>query len=259
MGKQAPTIEWKIPQDDAEWAHLCAPTPAANTNRRSLIRLLCEGAVCLLLLGCVGGWWWHTNRAEWQQTTTDAAETTWPQEDAMTQSVKPATASMSDALRGASWQDPYSHIIPYLQGMDPDVRLNLSLDNIDVKGDRAVARLVAKGPDGIPVYRQMRFYRISASGWIRTAPDVALWGPSEQFETPFFVYHFRQKDASAVTAVAPQVDALYTTLRHNWGLPMKVDEEKAVITVSLMRRSTYYAHSQGNAPPRINVPSPALY
>jgi hypothetical protein len=60
-------------------------------------------------------------------------------------------------------------------------------------------------------------------------PSTALWGPERSLETPSFVFHFRQHDAPAVIAVAPQLDALYMTLRHNLGLESAPGSKKLPI------------------------------
>jgi hypothetical protein len=71
-------------------------------------------------------------------------------------------------------------------------------------------------------------------------------------------FHYRQQDAPAVLAVAPQVNNLYATLRRKLGLPLKAWEEKLVIEVSV-------THPPGVATPwlgvpdPIRVPSPAVY
>jgi hypothetical protein len=57
-------------------------------------------------------------------------------------------------------------------------------------------------------------------------------GEERTLETPYFVYRFRQVDAPVVIAVAPQVDALYITLRQNFGLPIRPDAEKLLIQLS---------------------------
>jgi hypothetical protein len=111
---------------------------------------------------------------------------------------------------------------------------------------------------GAAAYRQTRFYRRTAAGWQQTEPDTALWGPERSLETLFVTFHFRQQDAPAVSAVAAQVNNLYTTLRRNLGLPLTAWAAKLVIEVSVTQ-------PPGAAPPwfgghdPIRVPSPAVY
>ena len=97
-----------------------------------------------------------------------------------------------------------------------------------------------------------------ALGWHETDLDATLWGPQRTLETASFVFHFHRNDAPAVIAVAAQVDKLYTTLRHNFGVPGAPGAEKLIIEVSQTKKP-------GQAPgwpvisTRMVVPSPALY
>ncbi len=76
--------------------------------------------------------------------------------------------------------------------------------------------------------------------------------------TPYFLYRFRQQDGAVVRAVAPSIDALYTTLWRDFGLPIHPTPDKLVIHVTL-------AQLPGQAPPvfdtrrSIRLPSPAHY
>jgi hypothetical protein len=77
-------------------------------------------------------------------------------------------------------------------------------------------------------------------------------------ETPSFVFHFRQHDAAAVIAVAPQVDTLYATMRRDFGLPTIPSPEKLVIEVSVTQ-SPGSALRQPSGADRLVAASPALY
>jgi hypothetical protein len=102
------------------------------------------------------------------------------------------------------------------------------------------------------LYWELHFARV------QTAPDAALWGSLRSLETPYFVYHFRQHDAQSVIAAASQIDALYATLRQDFGLPSRIGGEKLVIEVSVTQppgqAAPWFA-----APDHILVPSPAVY
>ncbi|MCL4860485.1 MAG: hypothetical protein KJZ93_13805 [Caldilineaceae bacterium] len=121
-----------------------------------------------------------------------------------------------------------------------------------------MTRVVLYTDHGAAAYRQTRFYRRTAGGWQPTVPDATLWGPERSLATPYFIYHFRQTDAPAVIAVAPQMDALYATMQRNFGLPIKPTPEKLLIEVSVTQ-------PPGRATPwflvrdRLIVPSPAVY
>lgn len=70
MHKQVPTIEWRVFENDEEWARL-SPLPTtentlllpATTQPAWLAKPFSkEIALLLLLLVNVGGWWWYTNQ-----------------------------------------------------------------------------------------------------------------------------------------------------------------------------------------------------
>ncbi|MEZ4663876.1 MAG: hypothetical protein R2911_40605 [Caldilineaceae bacterium] len=140
---------------------------------------------------------------------------------------------------------------------------------------------------GAPVYRQTRFYLRTSlvngrPSWVRTQPDASLWGAEQSLATPYFLYHFRQRDAAVVRAVAPTMDALYTTLWRNLGLPLSPIPRRLLINVSIeqppgqatlafeIRRPAATSAPTlnlmpGDPPtepaemPSVTVPSPALY
>lgn len=76
--------------------------------------------------------------------------------------------------------------------------------------------------------------------------------------TPYFLYHFRQQDGTVVRALAPAMDALYTTLWGHLGLPIRPTPDKLVVHVTLEQLP-------GKAPllfdtqRSVSVPSPARY
>jgi hypothetical protein len=108
-------------------------------------------------------------------------------------------------------------------------------------------------------------FRRTDTGWVQIAPDAALWGPERSLQTPYFIFHFRQNDAAAVVAVAPQIDALYTTMQRNLGLttsPVGLASpfagEKLVIEVSVTSQPGRAAFER-RMYDRFVVPSPAVY
>jgi hypothetical protein len=112
-----------------------------------------------------------------------------------------------------------------------------------------------------PVHRQTQSHRQTAEDWQRTAPDAALWSPVRSLETPSLIFHFRQNDATAIISVAPQVEEIYTTIRRNFGLPIKPGAEKLVIDVSVTQPPGFiYSWIRLPGGPRgLRVPSPSLY
>jgi hypothetical protein len=133
----------------------------------------------------------------------------------------------------------------------------LTLTQIEFQGEYAIARVLI-GTRGAPLHRQTRFYQYTPDGWRQTTPEATLWGPERRLETPSFVFHFRQRDVAVVTAVAPQVETLYRTMRHNLGLEGAPGTPKLVLEVSVTQPPAP-TKSWFRAPKPIIVSSPALY
>jgi hypothetical protein len=213
--------------------------------------------VVLLLLVSAGGWWVQRIPIGWQQTQTElnatAQQDRWP---------AISRDPLSDTQPTTSGQDilvlDERSLRAALKAEERYAPFELALQPMAVHDDQAVVRIVASAMNGVPAYRQTRFYRRMADRWQPTVPKADLWGQERRLETPSFVFHFRQNDASAVIAVSPQIDALNTTLRDNFGLPLTPGAEKLIIEVSVTQ-------PPGQTAPwfvaldRFIVPSPAIY
>jgi hypothetical protein len=260
MCKRAAIIEWYTAKDDADWtAHTSAPrqdTPprvAPATHGRLSSRRFLGSVTAILLLASAGGWWWRTERVALLSSETDVPA---PAQHEL------ETAVLRDDPANLYWEYHFaqqgSGLPAAMWPADPDAQLELAIDTLEIQGDRAVARVGLRARNGEVAKRQTRFYRRTTSGWQRTPPDPLLWGPERSLDTLFFSFRFRQRDASAVSTVASQVDALYATLRRNVGLPITLGAEKLVIEVSVTQPPGQ-AIPWNHAPDYIRVPSPALY
>jgi hypothetical protein len=168
---------------------------------------------------------------------------------------------MMNKQRNAVWwlQDAweYSALPAPVQPDDPIVPLDVVAQTVALLGDQAIAGVIMGDQRGTPVYRQTRFYRHLSKGWLPGPPDATMWGAERSLETSYFVYHFRQNDALAVIAVAPQMDALHNTLWGNFGLPIVPTSEKLFIDISVTQppgRATAF-----DAANQVSISSPALY
>jgi hypothetical protein len=141
-------------------------------------------------------------------------------------------------------------------GMAQEVQMVTDVQLTNLQGDLIAANFVTTARDGTQAYRQTRFYRLTAEDWRRTMPDADLWGAPRRLESTYFVFHYRQNDAEVVNEVAPQIDALYEELRHNFGLTP--DAEKLVIEVTVARETGTFSAIPWQRDP-LFVPSPALY
>jgi hypothetical protein len=225
--------------------------PALATHRRLSAQRLLGVAVILFLLA--GAWWWRTTQDRLHQAEMETRETVQKEFEAVVLRDDQASldwdyqlAQQGRSLPAAVWP------------ANPEAQLPLAIDTLAMQGDRAVARVRLLARNGEVTYRQTRFYRRTAEGWQRTPPDPALWGPERSLATTFFIFHFHQNDAAAVIAIAPQLDALYTILRHNVGLGLPPSGEKQAIDVRVTEPPGQASLWFG-APERITVASPAVY
>lgn len=110
----------------------------------------------------------------------------------------------------------------------------------------------------IPTTGQTRSYQRTARGWQQSQEFAEDWGEPQQQETPSFRWHYHAQDAPVVAIVAPRIETLYTTLRHDFALSAVPLPEKLMIEVSpssLVAQPAAFSAGQ----PRLLVPTPALY
>jgi hypothetical protein len=266
MRKQAPDIEWQIVESDADWERLhisLLPDITSDTlHGLRLQRSLSPAVVLLLLLASAGGWWWrsalgsaHQAAADGMAATPSALGAGAPDHTAWANHVpraQMATAGRHPVAPGSS------DLLTAIQTDASAAHVEIAVSMIEFHGNRAVANIVTAAQHGAPAYRQTRFYRRTSTAWAPAPPDAALWGPERSLATPYFVFHFRQHDAPAVMAVAPQIDALYMTLRHNLGLESAPGSKKLVIEVSVTQTPADTL-AWFRLPGPLTVPSPAVY
>jgi hypothetical protein len=83
---------------------------------------------------------------------------------------------------------------------------------LDLGGDVAVVQVAVPATEGQPAYRETRVYQRANTGWVRTAPSAATWGPRRRLETSHFVFHHYDLDEAVVEVAATKLDALYPSL-----------------------------------------------
>lgn len=242
MSKQTPTVEWIVAESEADWDRLCAPAipdislPANKRMGRK--RNLWVVGTLLLLLASGSGWWSYGKQTPWQQPAVDAVVTSPLAPDAMATDRRTLVDTiigdemMKEGRRQFKQEERPRHAgLANPLANRPTAPIGIEIAKIEMLGDRAVVSVITTAKLGDPAFRQTRFYQHTAAGWRQTEPDAALWGPTRTLETPYFVYHFRTHDAPAVMAVAPRLDALYTTLHRNFGLLLTPGDAKQVIDV----------------------------
>jgi hypothetical protein len=126
---------------------------------------------------------------------------------------------------------------------------------ITVKGDRAAARaLLHVGDD--EVWRQVRFYHRTESGWHPMPPDESLWGAPQELQSRYFIFRYHSRDKIAVAAASVRLDEIYSTLLEELGVPQP--ETQRIIVVSLYHRPGI-AYQEVEPDVVWEVASPALY
>jgi hypothetical protein len=93
---------------------------------------------------------------------------------------------------------------------------------------------------------------------LRAVLAGGLWGAEQELVTTYFQLHFRQLDAKTVATAAPQLDALYATMRQNFGLPTPPPAAKMHIQVSEQYLRATVPYRPRNVD-QLTVSSPALY
>jgi len=283
MRKQTSVVEWYIAENDADWHHLRTSPGATTRGRLSLMRFRGTVLVLLLLLGGASIWRWRSDQARTQRDKAELMATAqrslavMPGSSGLAAHGRNRQSDLDDGKPDAqaqkaqvpanlfalgSWYQ-YArkdhNLRLAVQVADPAGHLEAGVQTIDVQGDKAVVEVVLLGAHGTPAYRQTRFYRRTAHGWQQTTVDADLWGPVRSLETPSFVFHFRQNDATAVVAVAAQLETLYATLRQNFGLPFTPTADKVDIEVSVTQTPGGEESSWFQKPARFVVASPARY
>jgi hypothetical protein len=262
MDKRSPTVEWHIAHSEAEWERLqgsLLPESEPSANHHQLLQYYFWRVAALLLLLAISGSTWRPTE---QAALPSPAASGMAQQESRVQQEERSAANEAIAQSRMNWWHQHEQALPSLraavQATNPEAQLGIDLDMVEVQGNQVVARVILAPGQGRRAYRQTRFYRRMPTGWIRTDPDAALWGPERSLETSYFIYHFRQHDAAVVMAVAPQMDALYAILWHNFGLPIIPIPEKLVIDVSVTQPPGQVA-PRLHASERFTVPSPAVY
>ncbi|MCE7989351.1 MAG: hypothetical protein DYG89_49995 [Caldilinea sp. CFX5] len=272
MHKQTPKLEWRFSESDAEWAAqqalLLPAVTAADSRRLRLKQSVGIVMTTLLFFTGVAGWWRYTTQAKIHAAEAELRATVAQNPPmSVTPDAAPLTTTINHQRTSSAWQLhdgtwaafgwEYSASPAPSQPDAPTVPLNVIVQTMEFLGEQAIADVVMLDERGAPRYRQTRFYQHLSSGWQIMPPAATLWGEERTLTTPYFVYHFRQRDAAVVAAVAPQIDALYTSMWRNFGLPLDPMPERLVIDVRVTQPPGQATVFDGAN--HLSVASPALY
>lgn len=259
-------IEWTIVENDAEWKRLhdwsAATVEVGSAPALGYSRFRWRVAALLCVMVLVNGWTWQPTQHEQLQTVPVPTASTPMSVDRTTVDLIGWLTYPVHPQTDADWQRQFALEDELLwRSLWPHESINqLTTDYqvLEQQGDRLVVNLSISTTFGQQAYRQTRFYRQQTGGWQRIAPEESLWGTPQRLTTPSFVITFRARDMQTVTAVAPQLERLYTTIRRNFGLPLTPPEKKLLIDISVTQRPGAPS-MPASQPGTLRVASPALY
>lgn len=278
MHNGASQMEWQVAESEDEWRRMRPARPPAErgpsrSRTARMIRCVLMGLISLLLLLGVseGAYQQRAQRSEEQRARAEledlfrrAVETGAYGDPALFETYVEPT--MSRAWRSQlTWQ--WRTVTLY--GGAQAAPFQVTIQAVHQVGDLAWVEAVLSVPDDASVeeaipLRVTYFYRRTPAGWLRTAPQAALWGEPQTLETAYFRFEFREKDAAAVQQVADQIDAHYRTVRRDLGLALPVfSAAKIVLDISpetVPLPDLYRAHDRFNLNgTRIMLSSPGVH
>lgn len=238
----APEQTWQIVLADDEWASDVS-LDSLKTNaddplpRRTTRGLWLSVGAGLLLLLFAGFHLWQQAQTGLAQAEAELADALAVEQLARQQGDVGLAQALVDDQTDAGWQ---SRLHAEMQReMKREMKREMQREEgegaadppqaeivwVDLRAEQALVRLEVRNDPQRPLpYRETRFYRESAAGWLRTPPDVAFWGEQQELESDFFALHFRQRDGQAVAAAAPRLDPLYRQMHQALGLETPGEE-----------------------------------
>lgn len=97
--------------------------------------------------------------------------------------------------------------------------LGLTVRRVDRQGELARVEALVTRPSTkwwrSSPYREIRFYRETAKGWLRTMPADSYWGAAQATETTHLRFEYRAHDAPVIEAQVERLEALYLQL-YQW-------------------------------------------
>lgn len=202
-GKRTILLDWEMPPDDEAWqAAVDGATGFADDDiqkgrSRSRMQNLRYLAVMLMvLIGGVAHLWWMG------ETGAQRIE-----------------GEVRAAVEADQWLNPAGDANPAVMtaGVGPlaveRITFKQNVVSVEVKSTQTDAQ---GQPYGV---RQQQFYRPTATGWKRVAPDAELLGPRQTLTRGGLTFEYHAIDATAVEAVAAKLDAAYAEMRQDYGLP----------------------------------------
>jgi hypothetical protein len=80
--------------------------------------------------------------------------------------------------------------------------------------------------------QEIRFYRASEQGWVRTLPPPSYWGEQRELETEHLRFRYYERDGDAVEPIVDQIDDAYVGLYKT--LKLSIDTDKPKLTIAIL-------------------------
>ena len=221
MLRARPSLNWQILEEEEEWnAAIMAGVESDKLPAAGAHRIAPLAAVCLsLLLAVIGTVLYQRASRNLVQIQTEL-DTAVAVEDW-------ARRHGSEDLSGV-WIDPEAPPVwntsvyaTLSDGHTESASSAASIQDFQLDKDWAMVRVWIDRPS---IYEQnepfleTRFYRLTKTGWMRTAPQEEYWGEEITAETDYFTLTYRQRDTVAVREVMTDIDERYVTLQAEFGL-----------------------------------------
>ena len=168
-------------------------------------------------------------------------------------------ASIIDAEADPAWRASHEQAEPATHTGIRGERLptEVAVDAVELHGDLArvtvrVAQLDPASPVGS--YRETRFYRTTAQGWVRTSPQPSLWGATQRIEAGQIIVSYRKSDEETVESAMPTIIAIDRDIRRSLGLSQR--GEGVNLYVDVVPENDH--DTQRVTEHSVRIPSPAL-
>jgi hypothetical protein len=105
-------------------------------------------------------------------------------------------------------------------------------------------------------YREVRFYRETATGWLRTMPAESYWGAEQATETAHLRFEYRVHDAPAIEPQMARLEALYLKLYQWLELNPETHDKWTFVLIPDRTdgRTGYYYRNEYTSPALAEVP-----
>jgi hypothetical protein len=133
--------------------------------------------------------------------------------------------------------------------------------SLDASDDLMLVKLLVTEPAAewwrVVPYREMRFYRQTEEGWVRTLPASDYWGEARTLDTPHLRFEFYDRDAAMVVSIANRLELVYMDLYDRFQLSPPATATKltlAVVTDVVRTGSSYGDRLRFTTPMLTKVP-----